>query len=91
MFEAYKIIKLNFCSMLNSRVLTFQKKHLQLIWSMLSRCKGILDLGNHCLTNAPKTSEDASSQEATSLILTVFFVMSQASGSFFSYYIVKSL
>jgi len=48
-------------------------------------------LGNHCLTNAPKTSEDASSQEATSLILTVFFVMSQASGSFFSYYIVKSL
>jgi len=48
-------------------------------------------LGNICLTNAPKTSDDASSQEATSLILTAFFVFAQASGSFLSYFIVKNV
>jgi len=48
-------------------------------------------LGNHCLTNAPKTSEDASSQEATSLILTAFFVMAQASGSLYGYLILKAV
>ena len=35
--------------------------------------------GNHCLTNAPKTSEDAESQEATSLLLTAVFVLGKFS------------
>jgi len=48
-------------------------------------------LGNYCLTNAPKSAEDPASQEATSLILTACFVFAQASGSFLSYFIVKSV
>ena len=48
-------------------------------------------LGNHALTNAPKTSEDSSSQEATSLILTALFVLGQASGSFLSYFVLGAL
>ena len=47
--------------------------------------------GNHCLTNAPKTLEEASSQEAASLILTATFVLGQASGSFLSYFVLKAL
>jgi hypothetical protein len=48
-------------------------------------------VGNHCLTNAPKTSDDAESQEATSLLLTATFVMGQASGSFMSFFVLKSM
>ena len=47
--------------------------------------------GNHCLTNAPKTSDDAESQEATSLLLTATFVLGQASGSFLSFFVLKSI
>lgn len=48
-------------------------------------------LGNHCLTNAPKTCDDAESQEASSLMLTATFVLGQASGSFLSYFVLKSI
>ena len=48
-------------------------------------------IGNLALIQAPKTSEMAESQEATSLILTSFFVLGQASGSFGSYFILKSI
>ena len=48
-------------------------------------------IGNLTLIHAPKTSEDAESQEATSLLLTSCFVLGQASGSFGSYFIVKGL
>ena len=48
-------------------------------------------LGNLTLTHAPKTSDDAQSQEATSLLLTSFFVLGQATGSFGSYFLMKSL
>lgn len=48
-------------------------------------------LGNICLTQAPKTSEDADSQEATSLILTATFVLGQATGSFGSYFVLKAI
>ena len=48
-------------------------------------------MGNHCLTNAPKTSEDSDAQEATSLILTAVFVLGQASGSFFSLFVIRAI
>ena len=48
-------------------------------------------LGNHCLTNAPKTCDDAESQEASSLMLTATFVLGQASGSSLSYFVLKSI
>ena len=48
-------------------------------------------MGNLSLIHAPKTSDMAQSQEATSLILTSFFVLGQATGSFGSYFIMKSL
>ena len=48
-------------------------------------------LGNLALIQAPKTSDMAESQEATSLILTSFFVLGQATGSFGSYFILRSL
>ena len=48
-------------------------------------------IGNLTLIHAPKTSDDAESQEATSLLLTSCFVIGQASGSFGSYFIVKGL
>ena len=48
-------------------------------------------IGNLTLILAPKTSEDAESQEATSLLLTSCFVLGQATGSFGSYFIMKSL
>lgn len=48
-------------------------------------------LGNLALIQAPKTSDMAESQEATSLILTAFYVLGQASGSFLSYFILKSI
>ena len=48
-------------------------------------------IGNLTLIHAPKTSDDAESQEATSLLLTSCFVLGQATGSFGSYFIMKSL
>ena len=48
-------------------------------------------MGNITLIHAAKTSDDAESQEATSLVLTSCFVLGQATGSFGSYFIMKSL
>jgi hypothetical protein len=48
-------------------------------------------IGNLTLIHAPKTSDDAESQEATSLLLTSCFVLGQATGSFGSYFLMKSL
>ena len=48
-------------------------------------------IGNLTLTLAPKTSDDAESQEATSLLLTSCFVLGQATGSLGSYFIKESL
>jgi len=48
-------------------------------------------IGNICLTEAPKTSDDPPSQEATSLALTAFFVSAQASGSTLGYIAVNNI
>merc|ERR1712218_2494 len=48
-------------------------------------------IGNLTLIHAPKTSDDAQSQEATSLLLTSCFVLGQATGSFGSYFLMKGL
>lgn len=48
-------------------------------------------VGNWCLTQTPKMSEDPSNQEATSLVLTALFVMGQATGSTLSYVLVQNI
>ena len=63
------------------------------VFCLLIVCLGVSVgyLGNLCLIQAPKTSDMAESQEATSLLLTAFFVLGQASGSFGSFFVMKSM
>ena len=48
-------------------------------------------IGSLLLIHTPKTSEDPTSQEASSLMLTALFVLGQASGSTLSFLVVESL
>ena len=47
-------------------------------------------VGNLCLTHAPKLCSTPQEQEATNLVLTIFFVIGQATGSALSYIVLES-